>query len=173
MLGQAGQPRKLVDVVVRTHAAAVGHVHAGDVHPATAGRDQPGVRVGVGTVGKAHDGILEAHTGKNGHAVPLARAMVHRFVTKGGKGHVREGGIAQFGLLEAQDIRLGVGNPLQGPLHADLQGIDVPGGDAHRQLRWADAGPAGHADPEGGMTTTWNSSARRPSSRPAAPAPAP
>ena len=57
-------------------------------------------------------------------------------------------------------------------VHPDLQGIDVPGGYAHviDRMLGSDVGrnlPDGQADPDGGMDTTWNTSARRPSANPA------
>ena len=154
---QARQPCQFVGVVLGADAAAVRDIDAGDLHPPTNCGDQPRIRVRVGTVRKTHDGAADAQPGKDGNPVPLARAMVHGLITEGGEGHVGEGRVGQLGLLQAEHVGPRVGEPFGDALHAHLEGIDVPGGDPHLERQ---------AEPEGGITTTWNSSARRPSGNP-------
>ena len=86
---------------------------------------------GLGPVSKTHDGILDAHPGKDGHTVPLARTVVHGLVAERGKGHVGKCRIRELRLLEAQHIWLRVTEPLGHPFHPYLQGIDVPSRNTH------------------------------------------
>ena len=149
MVAQPGQPRQLVLVVVVGQGPAVGHVGAGHPHPAAGGPQQPGVGVGGVVVVEAVHHLGDPHPAQDGHAVPLAEAVVGALVAQGLEGQGREGVVGQLGLLHAEDVGLDLGDPLLDTVQPGLQRVDVPGGDAHRVTL---PGPAGSP---GGWPVGW------------------
>src|SRR4051794_16515867 len=134
-LAQRLQPRELVRVVVGAGLAAVGHVDADHAH-AVAGRgDRP--RLGAreaGRAGQAGRDVLEAALGEDRDAVP-GRLPVHRDLIAARRQLVLqqpgERLVGQLGLLQAQDVRLTLVQPGKKTRHALLDGVHVPGDDAH------------------------------------------
>ena len=66
-------------------------------------------------------------------ATPFHRpcAVVGGLVAERLEGEGREAVVGQLGLLHAEDVGLHLGEPLLDASQADLQRVDVPGGDAH------------------------------------------
>ena len=94
----------------------------------------------------------------DGHTVPPAVTVVDRLVAQRGECPVRKGCVGLLGLLHAQDVRLGVADPLLHPGEPGAQGVDVPGGDAHgRRLRLR-SGSAADASTSTKSSSAWQAS---------------
>ena len=76
---------------------------------------EPGLGVGRLAVGEAGDHVVEPDPRQDGHAVPLALAVVGALVAEGVEGQRREGGVGQLGLLHAHHVGLHLGQPLPRP----------------------------------------------------------
>ena len=87
-------------------------------------------------VGEAGHHVVEPDPAQDGDAVPAALAVVHRLVAERREGQRREGGVGQLGLLHADDVGLALGQPLLDPLEAGVEGVDVPGREAHGDRRY-------------------------------------
>ncbi len=134
---EAFEPRQLALVELGADLAAVGHVHADHAHAAAHRGEEAGVAlVRVDELGAVEPGgdVGDAGAGQDRHAVPLPGPVVHRVVPEALEGQLRERVVGELGLLEAQDVGLGVLQPLLDPGEAGLQRVDVPGGEAHSIL---------------------------------------
>ena len=132
-VAQRLEPDELAVVELGAHLPAVGDVDAHDAHAVARCREHTRVAlVGVDVIlVEAVGRVADAHAREDGDAVPLPLPVVHRLVAQGLEAQVRERLVGELGLLQAQDVGLGVGEPLLDPLLACLQRVDVPGGDAH------------------------------------------
>lgn len=125
-LAQTLKPSELVCVVRIIKGPTVGHVGAGDPNP-TAGRPKD-ARIGVlgAVVVPTSHNVLEAHLREDRHTIPLALAMVSGLVAHcvedlGGKCRV-----LHLGLLETDDLRAILGEPLLHSREPGLQRIHIP-----------------------------------------------
>ena len=131
---EPAQPVQLVAVVVVVDLAPVGHVAGRHADPAARGPEDPGIRIGVvPTVGEARPHVDQPDPGDHGHAVPPALAVVGRVVAQGLEPVVGEGLVGHLRLLEAEDIGADGVHPGLYPVDPGLQGVDVPGDDAHQR----------------------------------------
>ena len=112
MVTEPLEPRQLVVVVVVPDLAPVWHVHAVDADPAACCGHQPGVGVGLDTVGEAEERSLDPHLRQDRNAVPLTLPVVDRFVAELGEGESGKRLVGELGLLEADDVGFGLGEPL-------------------------------------------------------------
>jgi len=136
-------PGQLVGVVRRLRGAPVGRVQRPDPDPAAAGPDRAGLRLAqarlveqgrlgrllplvTGLAGKAQADVLQADGGQQGHPVPPALAVRGDLVAQRldlGRGEQGRGGLD---LLQADDVRLGLRQPLEQPGQPGLDRVHVP-----------------------------------------------
>ena len=130
---QRGEPHELALVEFAGHLTPVRHVDADHAHAVARGRDHVRVAlVGVDVVVVEAGGhVVDPDARQDGHAVPLALAVVHGVVPERGERQVRERLVRELRLLQAEDVGPCVAQPLLDPLLAGLQRVDVPGGDPH------------------------------------------
>jgi hypothetical protein len=121
--------------VVRVRLAAVRHVHAHHADAAAGRRDGARLRVREArrTLDARHD-VLETHARQDRDAVP-GRLAVRRHLVAAVRQLVAddlaERVVAELRLLQADDLGPPLVEPRQEPRHALLDGVDVPGRDAH------------------------------------------
>jgi len=96
--------------------------------------DQPGLGVGFGVVGESGDHVVETHSTDDGHAVPATLTEVGALVPQRLERQGRKGSVGQLGLLHAEHVRLGLGDPFLDARETSLERIHIPGGDAHRLI---------------------------------------
>ena len=118
---------------------AVGHVRAHHPHAAAGGREQPGLGVGRRAVGEARHDVVEADPAQDGDAVPPALAVVRGLVARAAKASAGKARVGQLRLLQADDVGLALGQPLLHPLEPGVEGVDVPGREAHGDRRYRSA----------------------------------
>ena len=135
----AESQRELVLVVIRVRLAAVRHVDG--VHADAVARRGHGACLGVREAGRACEPgrhVVQAHPRQDRDPVPRRLAVGGDLVPAGRERIAEQLGeriVGELGLLEADDVRLPLVQPRQEPGHALLQGVDVPGRDAHRLHR--------------------------------------
>ena len=150
---EASQPVEFVTVVIVVNGPSVRYVARGDPYSATGGPQDAGVRIRVvAPVVEPGPGVDQPHPGDHCHTVPATLPVVGRLVPEGLEGPMGEGLVGHLGLLEAEHVGLGDGDPGLHPGQAGFEGVDVPGGDAHGPLRVAPAG-----QPRGKPTRTASS----------------
>ena len=154
-VAQTVEPQQLAVVELGADLAAVGHVDADHADSAARGRQHPRVAlVRVGELAEAARDVVDTDARQDGDAVPLALTVVHRVVAEGRERELREALVGELGLLQAQDVGLGVPEPLLDARQAGLQRVDVPGGDPHRVLSISWAARARHRRGAGVAPTT-------------------
>ena len=130
---QRSQPAKLVGVVLVVGLSSVRYVQAPHTHATARGTDRAGfdhvlVR---GLVGEVEDHIAESYPGKNCHPVPTAVPVRSHFVPQRLDRHLGKGFGGAFQLLECDHIGLSGFQPLDYPLNASSNRVDVPRRNPH------------------------------------------
>jgi hypothetical protein len=127
------EPCELVGEVRALERAPVGHVDRPHAQPAAGGGDRPSLLSGESRLrGEAAADPLEARAGEDGDAVVAAVAVRRRCVPEGVQLGVWKGRVADLSLLQAQDVRLDAGEPLEHARQSRGQGVHVPGGESQR-----------------------------------------
>src|SRR5262249_2654576 len=114
-------------------------------HPdaGTGGGEDAGVAILRAAVCEIGHHVVEPDTRQDGHAVPLALAVMGALVPQRPEGEGGKGLVGDLRLLQADDVGLHFGQPALDAREADLQRVDVPGGDAHAVIlprQWARSG---------------------------------
>ena len=130
VVAQPGQPGQLDLEVLAVQAPPVGHVDRVDPHPATGGGHYPATVIVIGCPEPLHR-VDHPDPTDDGHAVPLALAVVDRLVAELGEGGGREGGIGLLGLLQAEDVGPVGLDPGGDQGETGAQRVDVPGDQPH------------------------------------------
>jgi hypothetical protein len=81
--------------------------------------------------GQARRHFLQGEFGQDGYPIEGLLTVHRNIVAHGLKRLARKGGVDAFGLLQANDIRLALGQPGQQVVQPLLDGIDVPSRDLH------------------------------------------
>ena len=137
VISQCRKPIQLVTEVRVFNGAAIGNIEAPQPNTA-AGRTQ---RPGLGftpehrLIVETDRNVVDAHPGGDGHPVPLVVSAVRHFVTGAQERHQWELFVGALGLLHGEHVDIGACHPVDHPLRAGPDRVDVPGGDSHRLLR--------------------------------------
>ncbi len=128
-------PVELVAVLVGVDGLPVGDVEIDDAHAGDRRRDD--ALLVVRKPGNAHGdvGHRKPFAGEDGHAVVGLLPGEMRGVAGGRDVHDRKLVVFELGFLQADDVRLVRGQPRQQARQADIERIDVPGGEDHRAFR--------------------------------------
>src|SRR5574337_1721075 len=121
---------------------AIGKVAAHDPQVAERGGDE--AFLVVLETGDVPQDFRHLPTAEDGHAVVSLLAVEDRAVTRGFHLRQRKGAVLAFEFLEAQGIGLLRRQPIQHVGQADLEGIDVPGGEFHRGWACGSGSRRGH-----------------------------
>ena len=126
------QPGELELVLLAADGTAVGHIDAGDPNPPARRREDAALLDRVGKLRReTGPGLLDPDPRQDGDAVPTAVAVMGGLVAQGRERQGGKSGIGHLRLLQAQDVGLCVAEPLLELAETCLQGVDVPGRDAH------------------------------------------
>ena len=126
---QRGEPVELVGVFFAADLLPVRHVGADDAQITDSRRDQAFLRVGVMRV--AANDVGERRAGEQGDAVVGFLPGKSDVVASGLDLGLREVVILELGLLQADHVGLCGRQPVQQLRQANLEGINVPGGEFH------------------------------------------
>src|SRR5690606_28614343 len=112
-----------------------------DADIADAGRDD--ALLLILETGHAHERFSQWLPAQDGHAVVGLLTAMQRLVARFAQCIIRKFAVLLLGFLQTQHVRLVGGQPFQYMRQADIERIDVPGGEFHAGLmeRWNLPGP--------------------------------
>ena len=134
--GERLQPGQLVGEFFGADGLAVGKVAAHNAHPVEGAGDD--ALLLVGKVGNVMAHIEQRLLAQDGHAVVGFLPAEHGLVTGSFDLGQRKSLVLALEFLQAQHIRLVGRKPVEDVGEADLEGVDVPGGDFHAVIGVAD-----------------------------------
>jgi hypothetical protein len=130
---EAREPVELEGVLGAVEGLAVGHVDVDDAHALDGRGDHAALGVGLVAVqAPLHVLDRQAEAGADAHAVVALLAEDRALVADLFEGLHGEERVLDLGLLHADHVGRGAGEPGGELFHAGADGVDVPGGDAHR-----------------------------------------
>jgi len=147
-VGERGEPAQLVLELVRAHRLAVWEVAAHDAHTIDGGGDDALLLVLEAGDVAHHAGLVDRLRAQDGDAVVGLLADEDGVVAGGLELGDREGLVLELELLQAERVGLVGGEPVEDLRQANLERVDVPGGDLHASLVYSIGGVSGSPDPK-------------------------